>query len=225
MDNKYICEFCGKEDERTVFVKDLNMRLCKRHSSQYYEMGKIYKRTMFDPNEIIEHEEYAEIILYNRNNEERARAIIDLEDICLVKDLKWNYAIGYAYNHKNKIHLHNFILNRTPDKKATVDHINRNRLDNRKSNLRIVDYKLNGFNKGKQSNNTSGYVGVSWDKAKKKWEAHIKVNRKKKFLGYFDDIENAVTTRKEAEIKYYGEIRDSKHDIHTIYKDKELNVV
>ena len=203
----------------TFYVVDLDMRLCRRHSSQYYELGKLYNRTKFDLNEVIIYDDYAEIIIYDKNNEERCRSKIDLEDVDLVNKHKWSYAAGYCYNHKNKIHLHNLILNRIPNKNTTVDHINRDRMDNRKSNLRIVDYSLNGFNKGKQSNNTSGHVVVSWDKKRQKWETHIKINKKKRFLGYFDNIEDAVKTRHEAEIKYYGELRNSKYDVNTIYKN------
>lgn len=215
-----ICEFCGKIGQ-TIYVADLNMRLCKRHSSQYYEMGKLLTRTKFDPNEIVIYNDYADIIIYDKNNKERCRSKIDLEDVALASKYKWSYSGGYCYNHKNRIHLHNVILNRAPDKITTVDHINRDRMDNRKSNLRIADYTLNGFNKGKQSNNTSGYVGVSWDKQKQKWEAHIKINRKKKFLGYFDDVGDAVKARHDAEIEYYGELRNNKYDKNTVFKNAQ----
>lgn len=196
------------------------MKLCKRHSSQYYEMGKLYDRTKFDPNEIVKYDDYAEVVLYDKQHNETKRSRIDIEDIELVSKYKWNYSNhGYCYNNKNGIFLHNLILNRYPSKETTVDHINRDRLDNRKSNLRVVSYNLNGFNKGKQSNNTSGYVGVSWDKRKRKWEASIKVDRKKRFLGYFDDINNAVVIRHQAELEYFGELRDSKYDKNTVFKN------
>lgn len=219
MGDKYKCEFCGKKDKRTTFVKDLQMRLCKRHSSQYYEMGKLYERTKFDPNEIRIHDDYAEVVLYNKHNEEVARSKIDLEDINLVKQYKWNLTPqNYCRNGTYCISLHSLIIGDYDTKKFAIDHINRDRLDNRRSNLRVVDYSLNGFNKGKQSNNTSGHVGVSWEKKRNKWETHIKVNGKKKFLGYFDDIDDAIKVRKEAEVEYYGELRNSKYDVHTVYK-------
>ena len=64
------------------------------------------------------------------------------------------------------------------------------------------------MNQNKRSNNTSGYTGVLWDKAKNKWMARIKVNYKQIFLGYYDTLEKAIEVRKEAEIKYFGEYRN-----------------
>lgn len=217
MANKDVCDFCGNK-ETTYYNKELKMRLCKRHSSQYYEMGKLYDRTIFDPNEVVLKEDYAEVILYNSKHEEVARAKIDLEDADRVGELRWGQANGYCKNSSSGVFMHNFVLDREPNKKEVVDHINRDRADNRKQNLRIVDYRMNGFNKGMQSNNTSGYVGVSWDKGKSKWEANIKSNRKKIFLGYFDDIKDAARARREAELKYFGEIRNSRHDKNTVFE-------
>lgn len=214
-----ICEFCGKKDDKTRYVIDLKMRLCKRHQSQYYEMGKLYKRTKYDLNEIIVNTDYAEVVLYDKDHEEIARSKIDLKDVKLVKRYKWNLTPqNYCRNASHEIALHNLIMGDYDTKNFVIDHINRDRLDNRRSNLRVVDYSMNGFNKGKQSNNTSGHVGVSWEKRRNKWEAHIKINKKKKFLGYFDDIDDAIKARRKAEIEYYGEIRDSKYDINTVYK-------
>lgn len=80
--------------------------------------------------------------------------------------------------------------------KLTIDHINRNTLDNRKSNLRIVTKFENNLNK---RNNTSGCVGVTWDRSKQKWQVTIK----KKYIGRFDDFKEAVNARKQAEKIYH----------------------
>ena len=74
---------------------------------------------------------------------------------------------------------------------ADTDHINGVRTDNRLVNLRAVSRKQNSENRGKNSNNTSGYKGVSWAKREKKWQANIKHYENCFFLGYFDNIENA----------------------------------
>lgn len=219
--DKDICEFCNKTG-KTYYVKDLEMRLCRRHCSQYYEMGKLYERTVKDPNEIIIRDTYAEILLYNKYHEEIARSKVDIEDVDLVSQYKWGLNnSNYCRNGTHRILLHNLIMGTYDKNKFTVDHINRDRLDNRKQNLRLVDFSMNGFNKGKQSNNTSGHVGVSWDKQRQKWEAHIKINRKKKFLGYFNDINDAVKVRHDAEIEYYGELRNSKYDKNTVFKNAQ----
>ena len=93
-----------------------------------------------------------------------------------------------------------------------VDHINRNPLDNRKSNLRIVNNQQNSMNKGHQKRNTSGHKGVSWDKSRNKWYAYITVNYKLINLGRFNILEDAIKARKKAEIKYFGEYRSKEDD-------------
>ena len=62
---------------------------CKKHYLQMKRHGQILDRTIYDPNEIIEHEDYAEIILYDKQGKETARALIDLDDVDKVKDYKW----------------------------------------------------------------------------------------------------------------------------------------
>lgn len=79
------------------------------------------------------------------------------------------------------------------------------RKDNRKSNLRIATRSQNQMNKGKQKNNKSGVVGVGWHKTSGKWAAYIAVDNKQIHLGLFDNFEDAVKARKEAEDKYFGE--------------------
>lgn len=87
--------------------------------------------------------------------------------------------------------LHRWILQ--PDIDQIVDHRNHNTLDNRRSNLRIGSNSENMQNrKGLQSNNKSGYRGVTWHKRDKKWEASLTVNRKRIHLGLYDDPEVAA---------------------------------
>ena len=64
--------------------------LCNKHYKQNKKFGYIPERTMSDPNKIIKHDDYAEIVLYNRYCEEVARALIDLDDIDKCKNIKWH---------------------------------------------------------------------------------------------------------------------------------------
>lgn len=89
--------------------------------------------------------------------------------------------------------------------KLTIDHINRNRSDNRIANLRDVSHKQNQQNKSKSSTNTSGHPGVSWYKPYSKWVAKIKHNYKHIHLGYFENLEDAVAARKAAEKLYWAD--------------------
>jgi hypothetical protein len=86
--------------------------------------------------------------------------------------------------------------------KDQIDHLNRNGSDNRIDNLREVSQSENLKNKRKQSNNTSGVVGVCWDIRHNKWRAKITENRRIIHLGRFDTFEEAVEARRAAEVKY-----------------------
>ena len=97
-------------------------------------------------------------------------------------------------------------------KNKIIDHINHNVLDNRKNNLRICTQNDNAKNKSKQINNTSGVTGVSWYKRYEKWRVRIQANNKDILIGYFDDKEEAIKARKEAEIKYFGEFRNKESE-------------
>lgn len=88
--------------------------------------------------------------------------------------------------------------------KDQLDHKNRIRHDNRICNLRESTHRKNGRNR---SDNYNSQVGAGWDKYSNKYVSKIRVNTKLIHLGYFDNLEDAVKARKEAEIKYnfYGE--------------------
>ena len=86
-----------------------------------------------------------------------------------------------------------------------LDHINRNRSDNRIANLRAVTNKQNGQNASKSSNNTSGHPGIYWLKQSSKWRACIMHNYKDIHLGCFTNIEEAISARKAAEKTYWAD--------------------
>ena len=86
-----------------------------------------------------------------------------------------------------------------------IDHINRIGTDNRISNLREATNKQNNQNRSKSSHNTSGHTGVYLVKQNSKWRAQIMHNYKQIHLGYFTDIEGALSARKAAEKLYWAD--------------------
>lgn len=86
-----------------------------------------------------------------------------------------------------------------------VDHINRNRLDNRAENLRLAPHSLNAINTGLFKHNKTGVRGVSYNKRDNVYYAQIKIKQKIIHLGSFSTVEEAAKVRREAEIKFFGE--------------------
>jgi hypothetical protein len=84
-----------------------------------------------------------------------------------------------------------------------VDHRNRQKSDNRFSNLRLATAKQNQENQNLCKRNTSGHIGVVWWKRDNNWKAQIGHNGKVINLGYFDRIEDAVAARKSAEKRLF----------------------
>ena len=101
--------------------------------------------------------------------------------------------------------MHREILGLTKGDGIITDHKNRNGLDNRRSNLRAVDYTINNRNHGVYSHNTSGHNGVCWDSRQGKWRALIAINRKQIHLGYYDGLKDAIDARKQGELEHWGE--------------------
>ena len=89
-----------------------------------------------------------------------------------------------------------------------VDHEYGDGSNNKIKNLRLATNPQNQMNRvNLPSNNTSGVIGVHWEKARKKWRATIMLNGKRKNLGYFINKEDAIKARKEGAIKYFGDFR------------------
>lgn len=131
-------------------------------------------------------------------------AIVDNTDFYHLSKYKWYYSHGYAMRdtQHGRIYLHREVVN--CPKNMEVDHINRDRLDDRLSNLRVVTHQQNHFNTGLQKNNTTGHKGIVWLKRRLQWRAQIKHNKKMIYLGCFNDVKSAILARQQAEQKYHA---------------------
>jgi hypothetical protein len=141
------------------------------------------------------------IIIHNRQGKKLGEALVDADDFHKkVKHYTWYLSTkGYAFTAVKiegkwkYIQLHRFILN--PPKNMQVDHINRNRLDCRRSNLRLCTPKENARNiskAGKRSygkkQTTSKYRGVTYyaNKGVNPWRGQVYINGKNKHIGWFE---------------------------------------
>ncbi len=137
-------------------------------------------------------------------------AIVDAADYDWLMQWKWHWRRGYACRTRSRrdtgsiaIYMHRMILNPLP--KFEVDHINNNKLDNRRSNLRVCTNIQNHQNTPKQKNNISGYKGVYFNKRTGKWAASIRVRGKTIWLGYFNSVTSAALSYDTAALRYFGE--------------------
>lgn len=89
-----------------------------------------------------------------------------------------------------KVHRIVWTLHKGSDFDGVIDHINGDGFDNRIENLREASWVTNRQNISTPKNNTSGFIGVAWQEATKRWSASIMINGKRKFLGYFENPED-----------------------------------
>lgn len=140
---------------------------------------------------------------------------IDADDFEQARKYCWREHIsaktGYhslvAYNPESKkqIKMHQLVCGKY------YDHIDRNPLNNRKYNLRPATPQENARNHNVSKRNLYGVIGITWDKSRNKWKPHIQVNGKNINLGYFIEKDDAIKTRLEAELKYFGEFVPQQH--------------
>ena len=139
-------------------------------------------------------------------------ALVDDEDFEEISKYKWHvnndgYATrNYWLNQKcYTIRLHRLITKAKSGDE--VDHINLNKLDDRKSNLRICSLSENRRNRTIKQNNTSGYKGISFcpEKKKNQWSSRIGINGKRICLGHYGTKKEAAQVYNNAAIKYHGE--------------------
>jgi len=186
---------------------------CIRHYGQFRHYGKILPRFANDPNEIAVNDSVCKIFLYNNKGIKITETLIDVEDYPKVKPYKWHISTkGYAVttivtkNKKRKLlFLHHLILKPNPPVSPFIDHKNRDKLDNRKLNLRRCSQSQNSANSIKPKTNKSGFKGVSWNKQMNKWRAVIGHNRKMIRIGWFEKKEDAALAYNETAKKIYGE--------------------
>lgn len=182
------CEICGRP-WRKKLIADGKV-VCNKHYKQFRKFGKFMDhspRTQRDKNTMTIDGNITYIDLYDRYYQIIARAIIDTEDIDKVKNIKWRLNHnGYVINNSNTgIFMHGRILGVD----TFVDHINGNRLDNRKCNLRVTNHSANQMN--------TSHLGV-YQKGDK-WMAKIKLHQKSLHLGVFAYKEEALYARWLAE--------------------------
>ena len=139
-------------------------------------------------------------------------AIVDDQDFDYINQWKWiafknryhYYAVRRIYQKGNKskrILMHRVIL----DNPRHIDHINRNGLDNRRSNLRPVECGQNQMNQVKTRTHTSIYKGVCWLSRTSKWRSSIGFKNKSYHIGYYKSELDAAKAYDKKAAELFGE--------------------
>ncbi len=138
-----------------------------------------------------------------------ARAVVDDKDYDALSKFTWflsdtGYAVSTRWkdNKAHRVRMHREVYGKT--KAKYMDHINGNKLDNRRENLRECSNSENMRNRPAPSNNTSGYKGVFFCKQKGKYVAKIKLNYKENHLGTFSSKEEAAVAYNEGAKRLFG---------------------
>jgi hypothetical protein len=148
-----------------------------------------------------------QIPLRNRRGEAIAYALVDDDDAAQAEH-RWHLsAQGYAARYMRKseglgqLLMHRAILGLTRGDGLQCDHISRDGLDNRRSNLRVVTHAQNQQNQGARDGSTSPYRGVSWVTSRGVWRADGR-HHGTHFLGYFASEEAAAAVASAFRAKY-----------------------
>lgn len=215
----YYCDFCNKKLKKKESI--YGHIVCSKHMHQLFKYGKVLDnnpRTQKDFNEFrFLDDNSVEFDVYNQRNEKVNSFIIDKSDFQKIRYKKWRIdtnsriITGNCTNKNPRRELSRFLLDVT-DETVVVDHIDCNPLNNRRNNLRICTQSKNVCNKSFMSNNTSGIIGVSWDKARNKWAPEIRLEKTRCHLGRFDLFEEAVYARHIAELKLFKEYKNPGKD-------------
>lgn len=171
------CEICGGDKNVRFYQK--KQVLCGKHREQMRKFGLIRERTMADKNDYIDRGDFYEIILYDRSLKEKARAMIDKDDYLRISAISWCLdSNGYVMSGKGT--LHRFLLGSMPN--MEIDHINRNKLDNRRNNLRFVTHQKNTQNRVTKN---------AYQRPSGRWSSYVGIDGKTKTLGTFNTQQEA----------------------------------
>lgn len=143
--------------------------------------------------------------------------IADADDIGKLSSISWfKQTAGYAAGRKQVngkrpiILMHRFVLDAKPG--SEVDHINGNKLDNRKANLRFVTRSQNRQNQqGARKDSKTGVRNVIYDERKRRFKVVLSIDGKVRYFGSFESLEEAEAAAKEARRKYFTHAPESEH--------------
>lgn len=151
-----------------------------------------------------EKEGYCDIVIYNRYDEVRAICKIDIEDMDKCSKFDWRYDKRNGVVSSTGIYLTRYLMSDklTPGLRLYVFHTNRNKLDNRKSNLEVISQRAMAFRFDNRSSRTTDVVGISYDKKIDKYYVQVHCTNVKTL----EQAEYLNKVLREAKAKAYKEL-------------------
>jgi len=227
--NKYCASICINDKNIYLLESQDEIECAKAYDKYIVDHNILSKKLNFpndhsnyDPNSVIK-------TLFEKINNKTIRLLIsdemvtiDKEDYDKIKYYKWyiDSHSGYVFSEINgkTTRLHRYIMNVT-ETKIYIDHIDNNKLNNSKTNLRISDAQKNAQNKSKMSNTTSKYTGVNLDKGRNKWVSKVIKNNKPIFTAYdFDEINCA----RKRDLFILKNLKDDHYKLNFKWSPKEV---
>lgn len=200
---QWLCEcLCDKHTTKIISQSSLKRGLSQSCGCLQKEIASVTNKKY---NTYEFYDDY--VVGYTTNTNKKF--YIDLEDYEKIKNNCWiENERGYIQsseleNWRKKIYLHRVIMG-CDDSSLFVDHKNHDLCNNKKNNLRITTAAQNDYNKSIQPYNTSGVIGVYYNKKRKQWIAQITCDNKH-YCVYCKTKEEAIKERKKLEDKYFGE--------------------
>jgi hypothetical protein len=198
-----VCKICSRKPKRW-----LSLGMCEKHYARNRKFGNPYQRTIFTKNKITFLGDIFEMELYDRSGNVKAVTKFDKDIYSIVRKYKWGItSFGYVATHHKKycspFFLHHLVVGQPLSREYVVDHIDRDKLNNLKSNLRIITRRENLCN-----NSGKGYF---FNSKAKRYIVVIGVGGKSVYGGCYQKEEDAENKVKELNqnlrrgIKFYKE--------------------
>ena len=206
--NKVIkkCEVCGitSEIKKIKYYSKAEKYLCSKHSNQFRTYGRFLDNNSQSRKDTNKYEvcgDFTKVFTYDKRGNIQETFLIDTEDLDKVLEHKWRTCYKknkpYIVTGNNRqypiTYLARYLLDYTEE--LEIDHIDGNVLNNKKSNLRIADRKIQCGNLAPKRTNKLGVRGVSFDKRSGNYVVDFSYDKKRMYLKQFKDVNEAVYAR------------------------------
>lgn len=213
------CSVCGRLTNKTHSIKGYKC-VCSKHMHQIHKYGHPLDdvpRTNNDLNDYTIKGSVVVFNLYNQRNKKNGEFFVDFEDIEEVKYHKWRISHSHVVtglpSKGTQRDLSWIVLGLSQeyisDNNVVVDHKDGNAYNNTKSNLRVCTQGENVINKSFMSNNTSGFIGVTYRTQRNSYDPEIRKNDIRCHLGYTKTLKEAVYKRYYAEKLVFGQFANN----------------